>query len=201
MGADPKHLWKINKETTLIRAIRLLRGLNENNIIISCNSPIFAEFGTIVLQPDDPKPACWLDGAFPILDEDPVTYIFGDVFFSPNAMKTIVETEVSDVEFFASAPPFSHDYPKKFAEPFAFKVNNVQHFREAIDETKRLWQEGILKRCISWELWQVIKGTPLNHIDYSNYTVINDYTCDIDNKDQAGYLDTLVRMYGLLKEE
>jgi len=32
-----------------------------------------------------------------------------------------------------------------------------------------------------WELWQVIKDTPLNKINYKNYTVINDYTCDIDD--------------------
>ena len=36
------------------------------------------------------------------------------------------------------------------------------------------------RRAIAWELWQVIKGTPLNVIDYTNYTVINDWTCDID---------------------
>lgn len=201
VGDDPKHLWMIRKETTLIRAIRLLRDLNESNIIISCNNPIFNKYGTILLQPDEPKPTCWIDGAFPIIDEDPVTYIFGDVFFSPDAMKTIVETETSDVEFFASAPPFHPKYPKKYAEPFAFKVTNVQHFKESIDKTRELYKEGVLKRCIAWELWQVIKGTPLNRIDYRNYTVINDYTCDIDTKDQAQYLDTLVRMYGLTQEE
>jgi hypothetical protein len=35
---------------------------------------------------------------------------------------------------------------------------------------------------ISWELWQIIKDTRPNNIVYDNYTVINDYTCDVDSE-------------------
>ena len=45
-----------------------------------------------------------------------------------------------------------------------------------------------------WELWQIIKGTPFNKIDYTNYTVINDYTCDVDGKED------LVAINKVLKE-
>ena len=45
---------------------------------------------------------------------------------------------------------------------------------------------------IAWELWQVIKNTELNKIDYSNYTVINDYTCDIDKPEDAEKLEGYV---------
>ena len=114
--------------------------------------------------------------------DEPVCYIFGDVVFSPEAIKTIVETETDDIEFFASAPPFAPGYPKKYAEPFALKVVNTGHLKRAIELTKQYADQGRFKRRpIMWELWQVIQGSTLNHIDYSSYVVINDYTCDIDD--------------------
>ena len=112
---------------------------------------------------------------------EPCTYLMGDVVFSTKAIETIVKTQTDDIEFFASAPPFSKQYSKKWAEPFAFKVVNQEHLREAIATTKQLCDEGKFKRHpISWEFWQVVKDTPINVIDYTNYTAINDYTCDID---------------------
>ena len=114
--------------------------------------------------------------------------MFGDVVFSPPAIRKIVETETDDIEFFASAPPFSANYFKSYAEPFAFKVVNTKHLKEAILKVKQFDFQGKFRRDpIAWELWQVIKDTPINKIDYTNYTVINDYTCDIDSKQDIEY--------------
>jgi len=101
--------------------------------------------------------------------------------FSEKAIRTIVNTETDDIEFFASAPPFALNYPKTYAEPFAFKVVNTEHFRAAVQEVKDNVRRFV-RHPIAWELWQVIKGTPYNIIDYRNYTAINDYTCDIDSE-------------------
>ena len=50
-------------------------------------------------------------------------------------------------------------------------------------KTKELQNGGWFRRVpIAWELWQVIRNTQLNVIDYENYTTINDYTCDVDNE-------------------
>ena len=115
---------------------------------------------------------------------EPTCYIFGDVYFSPEAIKTIVETETDDIEFFASAPPFSKDYPKKWEEPFALKVANTEHLKNAVKWT--IENAGsFYRKPIMWELWQVIKGTPLNVILH-NYIAVNDYTCDIDRLEDIG---------------
>lgn len=201
-GLDtPKQMFVINHECLVERTIRLLRENGVTDISISTEDVRFDRFGVPLIIPKDLVRKCWIDGAFPTVDDEPVCYVLGDVFFSPAAIKTIVETETDDVMFFASRPPFHHKYPKKYAEPFAFKVTNIEHFREAVEKTRTLWEEGVLRRCISWELWQVVKGTRLNRIDYTNYVAINDYTCDVDTKAQAEELDTQVRMYGLLQEE
>lgn len=179
----PKQLSIIRGEPIVARTIRLLRENGITDIAISSNKPGFDGFGVPVLHHrndyGDTNAGIWADAFYPT--NDPVCYIFGDVVFSPEAIKTIVETETGDVEFFASAPPFAENYIKPYAEPFAFKVSNQSHFRHCIAKIRTL-KSKFKREPISWELWQVIKDTPLNKIDYTNYTVINDYTCDVDNK-------------------
>ena len=161
-----------------------MRECGVEDISITANGDDFNHLGVEVIHHNNPfigyvGGQYWVD-AFPLGDE-PVCYMLGDVVYSLNAVKKIVETQTDDIEFFASAPPFNKRYTKKWAEPFAFKVVNTARFAEAVAKTKRLQDEGkFLRVPIAWELWQVIKDTPLNKIDYNNYTAINDYTCDID---------------------
>ena len=176
----PRHLLEIKGEPIVARTIRLLRenGIKAKDIAISSDNEIFKDFGVEFYKCS--YGPLWIE-CFPNTHE-PTCYIFGDVVFSPEAIKKIVETETEDVEFFASAPPFTTTYKKRWAEPFAFKVEDMQHFIEAIGGTIMLMNRysAFKREPIAWELWQVIKRTPLNIIDYTNYTVINDYTCDID---------------------
>lgn len=183
----PKHLSMIHGEPLVARTIRLLRENGVEDINISSNNPVFEQFGVPVLHHNNPyylsktddAKTPWLDAFYPM--NDPVCYIFGDVVFSPDAIKKIVETPTDSIEFFASAPPFDKRYCKEWAEPFAYKVVDTKRFFEAIEETKEYEKQGCFYRQpVSWELWQVIKGTKLGKVVYDNYTVINDYTCDID---------------------
>lgn len=188
----PRQLIEIRGEPIVARTIRLLRENGIEDIAISSNNPIFDGFGVTVLHHDNGYNATgfhnftgyWADGFYPT--DDPVCYLFGDVVFSPEAIRTIIRTDTRDVMFFASAPPFSPDYHKRYAEPFGFKVVNQEHFRRSIEEVKRFYTEGRFgRKPIAWELWNVIKGGDLNRIDYGSYTAINDYTCDIDYPDEA----------------
>lgn len=182
----PKQLLEVNGEALISRTIRLLRENGVDDIAISSHHPAFDELGVPVLVHDNrfyDGGGYWVDAFYPT--NEPVCYIFGDVFFSEDAIKKIVNTGTNDVEFFASAPPFGDHYAKQWAEPFAFKVVNQNHFQKAIETVKRLCDEKKFNRHpIAWELWQVIKQTPLNIINYSNYTPVNDFTCDIDEGDE-----------------
>ena len=180
---NPRQLIKVNDEPVVARTIRLLREAGIKDIAISSNDERFEKFGAPVLHHDnnfgqDPK-SYWVDAFYPTDEE--ACYLFGDVIFSKQAIDIIINVETDDVEFFASAPPFAPEYPKKWAEPFAFKVVNQKHFRESIEKSKELFNRGLFRRMpIAWELWQIIKNTELNKINYRNYAVINDKTCDID---------------------
>ena len=195
----PKHLTELKGEPLVARTIRLLRENGVEDIAISSNSALFEQFGVPVLHHYNPYTlpvndravTLWLDAFYPM--ESPVCYIFGDVVFSPEAIKTIVETDTDSIEFFASAKPLPPIYPKHWAEPFAYKVRDTRRFFKAIEVTKQYDEQGLFKRQpVSWELWQVIKGTPLNKVDYTNYHVINDYTCDIDTPDDIKLFEAFV---------
>ena len=184
----PRQLTKINNESIVARTIRLLKQCGVEDIAISSNDSRFDQFDVPVLHHNNPwevfginnSKGAWTDGFYPT--QEPVCYLFGDVVFSKKAIQTIIQTETDDIEFFASAPPFAPEYIKPYAEPFAFKVVNLQHFWESIEKFKIYkYSRKFYRDPMSWELWQIIKNTPLNNIDYTNYTVINDYTCDIDH--------------------
>lgn len=186
---EPKHITKVNGEPLVARTIRLLKeaGIKEEDIGISCTEPDwFDSFGVkLYLHANGYKQlptetvGDWVDAFYP--SHEPMCYIFGDVVFSPKAIKTIVDTKVEDIMFFASSPPFSSIYSKPWAEPFAYKVVDTKRFFQCIDKVRQLDREGKFNRQpVSWELWQVIKDTPINKINYRNYVAINDYTCDID---------------------
>ena len=196
----PKQLLEIDGEPIVARTIRLLRENGVEDIAISSNDDVFEQFGVPVLHHEN----TFVGRAYNDYDgygceafyptHDPACYIFGDVVFSPEAIKKIVETETDSIEFFASAPPFNRRYRKKSAEPFALKVENQGLLHYGVEMCIYLDRLGCFKRKpIMWELWQVIKGTPLNIIDYSNYVVINDYTCDIDGMGDLTYFQGVKR--------
>ena len=191
--AKPKHFFEFEGKPILQRTIELLRECGVEDIAIT-TSPNrvddYKVFGVDVIPYEsNNKPFVWLDAFYPTYK--PVCYIFGDVVFSPEAIKTIVETETNDIQFFASAPPFADNYPKKWAEPFAFKVQNVARFKHCVQTAKDLkWQHLWYRDPIAWELWQIIMNTPANKIIYNNYVAINDYTCDVDCEGELGQWKT-----------
>ena len=185
----PRQLTQIRGEPLVGRTIRLLKEAGVDDIAISTHDERFNGFGVPLLHHENTFQwyeggrGTWVEAFYPM--EDAACYLMGDVFFSPEAVKTIVETETDSIAFFASAPPFDHRYIKQYAEPFGFKVADQKAFRSAINTVKALEKSGaFLRRPIAWELWQVIQGTPLNCI-MTDYTVINDYTCDIDRMEDA----------------
>ena len=190
--STPRQLTEISGEPIVMRTIRLLRESGVTDIAISTSDERFAVCGVPLLQHDNEftvhgKDNCdgtWVNCFYPM--DEPCCYLMGDVVFSPEAIRTIVETKVWCVEFFASAPPFDERYIKRYAEPFAFKVANQKVFRQAVKFVKMFHETTMFDRPpIAWELWQVIRGEPVNDIDYESYVAINDYTCDIDKEEDV----------------
>ena len=199
----PRQLIEIKGEPIVARTIRLLKsfGVEETDIFISSNNKAFERFGVKVLHhvnkfvADKSIKTDWVDAFYPM--DEPVCYLYGDVVFSYAAIGKIVTSETNDILFFASSYPFDEKYPKNWGEPFAFKVVNTEHFKQAIADVKRLSREGKFLRPtpIGWELWNVIRRGPegdLNTIAINSYTHINDYTCDIDGPEDVALFEGIV---------
>ena len=192
----PRQLTEIHGEPLVARTIRLLKENGVDDIAITSHDERFKQFGIPVLQHDngfiseDGGRTYWVDAFYPT--NEPVCYLMGDVFFSRSAVEMIVNYEQGeDIMFFASAFCNGKGYIKPHAEPFAFKVWNQTRFKESIAITKTYQDKGMFnRRPIAWELWQVIKGSPLNIIAI-NYKVIDDYTCDIDDPSDAKRIELL----------
>lgn len=205
---EPRQLLKPFGESLVKRTIELLKenGVGSDDIFISATDKRFLSCGVPLAIHENSYHArgyndvdgWWVDAFYPMKEE--CCYILGDVFFSPNAIKTIVSAEPNDIgiRFFASTDDHAKKSPyffKRYAEPFAFKVWNQERFRNAIESTKDLAKRGAFNRHpISWELWRVISGRdPL--IAYDNYDAICDYTCDIDYKGDIEKLIKCVMQY------
>ena len=187
----PKHLLKVNGEVIIERTIRLLKKYGIEDINISTNNSAFDYLGVPILKHNNDYKygkeiiGYWTDAFYPT--DEPTCYIFGDVYFSEDAIKKIIETPTDDIEFFGSKEPFATNYPKNWVEPFALKVVNTDHLKASIKKTIQLSKEGKLyrKHPIMWELWTVIKDAPLQTQAgkyTADYIAINDYTSDIDDK-------------------
>lgn len=186
----PRQMTEVEGEPLVARTIRLLRECGVEDISISTNSDVFEQFGVPVLRHTNfyyaegynKSKGYWCNAFYPT--DEPTCYIFGDVLFSPDAIRKIVDYKTDKIMLFGSKMPFAPNYPKWYIEPFAFKVQDYKLLEWAIKEVKRLDSIGAFHRQpIAWELWNVICGGDPNNINGS-YEAINDYTCDIDNPEE-----------------
>lgn len=186
----PKQLTVINGERLVDRTIRLLRENGIKDIYVSATNPIFDSVGVPRLVHDNKSlvwdnnkevSGYWIDAYYPT--EKPCVYLHGDVYYSENAIKTIVNLNPTINTFIGNALAKNKEH-KNWGEPFGWIVVNQKEFRSGIEKTKRLQDEGKLDRgyALSWELYRVLNGTDPNYmlIDDKNYLCIDDETIDID---------------------
>ena len=169
----PKHVSVINGEVLVERTIRLLHECGVYDIYITSNDTRYANFGVKFIEYH--SSVIWVNGLFNF--REPACYLFGDVYYSYTAINTIVSRETTSIDFFGSS---RHRTIKRWNEPFGFKVVDYQKFFNCVDKTRELCEDGTLKRCSAWELWEVIQEAPLNRVTYKDIVSIDDYTCDVD---------------------
>ena len=165
----PRQLVEINGEPLVGRIIRLLKENGVNDIIITANDKRFDNLGAERYECKTnnfdyiKRTGYWLD-AFPFeLMNEPVCFIWGDVYFSEEAIKTIVETETDSTLFFCTYQNKDPRYIKPHDEPLAYKVVDTDIFKDAIIKVKKLKDEGVCCRePIVWEVYRVINGIWVN---------------------------------------
>lgn len=197
----PKQLSVINGERLIDRTIRLLQENGISDIYISSNDKVFDDCGVERLEHDNSYKSqngkiygYWLDAYYPI--NEPVTYLHGDVYYSEDAIKKIVNLKPNVNTFIGNEIARNKEH-KNWGEPFGYIVINPIEFRDGINKTKKLQEEGKLERgfAISWELYRVLNNLDPNKqvIIDSTYLSIDDETIDIDAPWQIDKLNNKLR--------
>lgn len=161
----PKQLIEINGETLLGRTTRILKENGIDNYVMTGKDERFGEYGRLITQSHND---CEAD-RFELFNE-PVCYLYGDVYYSEEAIKAIIAAEVEDILFLGSQQ-----------EIFAVKVKELKLFYKHKNRVKRMYLNGEIDRCIGWEVYRSINGIPLDkHWINGRYIYIEDETNDID---------------------
>lgn len=162
----PKHLIEINGETLIGRTTRLLKQNGIEDYIITSSDERYKQYGNIMPQSHND---CEID-RFEEIDEDEICYLYGDVYYTEDAINTIIKTPTDDILFFGS--PY---------EIFAVKVVNKELFLFHKNRVKELYLNGEISRSIGWEIYRSLYHIPFNkHKVYTNYYLVLDETDDID---------------------
>jgi len=162
----PKHLIEINGETLLERTTRLLKENNINDYIITSSDERYKKYGTTINQSYND---CEID-RFEETNDDEICYLYGDVYYTEEALKTIVNTPTDEILFFGS-----------HWEIFAVKIVNKELFMKHKNRVKKLYLKGEIKRCIGWEVYRSLNEIPFDkHEIKDKYFLIEDGTDDID---------------------
>lgn len=196
----PKQLSVINGETLLERTIRLLKENGIEDILISSNDCQFEKYGTVIYHAnsyryeDGKIKGYWVDAYYPM--SEPCVYLHGDVYYTENAIKKIINLNPSVNTFIGNEIARNKEH-KNWGEPFGWIVVDQETFRKGIEETKKLQDEGKLERgyAISWELYRVLNGLDPNkqYINDDTYLSIDDETIDIDAPFQIEQLNARLK--------
>ena len=184
----PKHLTVIKGERIVDRTIRLLKENGVKEIYISSNNPLFDSCGVPRLENKKNDFICrekgyWLDAFYPTSEK--VRYIFGDVYFTEDAIKKIVNYKTNKDVLFGTSDA-KNKYHENWGEPFCYIVNNPKKFHKSIEEVKKLYDEGKTKRHpIVWELYRYLHKLDINIQRITeDYVCIDDGTMDVDDEEK-----------------
>lgn len=188
----PKSLTVINGEKLLDRTIRLL-SKHETEQIVCCNPddtafddyvPVRCNFTFDYLK----QTGYYLDLYDAVPFEIPCIYLFGDVYYTEDAIQRIIDTynETEHNIFICNEYPFNKDHLRQ-GEPFGWIVKDQREFRCAVALCKRLQDRKIVDHAngvaSNWELAHVINGLGINDFNLrrEDCLVIHDKTIDVDD--------------------
>lgn len=187
----PKQLSVVNGERLADRTVRLLKEAGAKEIYISSNDDRFDDCGAVriahknTFRLDGNKViGYWLDAFYPYFNaDDKVTYLYGDVYYTADAINLIVHYKTNKDVLFGTSDAKNEQH-ENWGEPFAYIVNDYKRFMDGVKAVKAMQDRGELKRvAITWELYRYLNGLDVNvqAVKDDTYVVIDDGTIDIDD--------------------
>ncbi len=187
----PKQFAPVDGEAIIERTIRLLKERDINQIIITTPKggtpeiPLIPGTGQFRSKNDEVEiDRFW--GARDLVDQ-PVIFLYGDVYYTEKAIDTILKEEKEKGWHFWGRQRVSPTKP--YGEIFAVKAN--EFVMDQVSDIRFLFQEKDIRRCIAWELFARCSGISFDGMfiadpneKYTHFTNINDRTDDFDQPEE-----------------
>lgn len=199
----PKHLAPLIGEPILHRTVRLIRELAPDAdvriVVKDKRDPLYDVPGSrrykARLNPGNGDADKFLSSRHLWDPQDRTIVLYGDCFFTREALHTILTAEPVDGWWFVGRFGQSSFTGCVGGECFAFILDPPGHhrFEAALHRVADLWRDGVIARCGGWETYRALHGLPDDQIleyigtDGSNRnpnlghcTVVDDWTEDLD---------------------
>ncbi len=145
-GGIPKHLIEVDGETLLERIVRLIRDREPDaEVIITSHDPRYEVEGAVRYEPEDNR--IEIDRFTWELIEDGCCFLYGDTYYTDNAMDTILNVTGDDILFFGSRKSI-----------VAVKVYDSEMFRKHVSTVKEMYLNGDIPKCVGWQVYQSFTG-------------------------------------------
>ena len=166
----PKCLIKIGGETLLQRTARLVANYDANaEIIISSSNEQCEVKGVIRHSPI--RDEFEIDRFTFELIQDDICFLYGDTFYTSEAIHRIVSFDVQHGMLFAGSEE----------KIFAVLANDGELLRRHVEKVRDLYAKGAISDCRGWQLYLSFMGLPFGeHSIAGNYELILDGTGDFN---------------------
>ena len=145
-----KHLIKIDGIALLARTTNLIRKYDENaEVIITTHNKDYETEGAVLYAPLNNE--LEIDRFTRELIDDDICFLYGDTYYSDDAIDTIVKTEVDDMLFFGTQRSI-----------VAIKIKDGSLFRKHFERVRQLYVEGKIKQCIGWQVYLSYRNLDLD---------------------------------------
>lgn len=202
----PKHLAEVDGEPILHRTVRLFSKEDTEIYVVSKDDDRYKVDGSTQYIPtfnlDNFDADKFLNSKELWSEDDRTVVVYGDVYFTEEAVKKILSWESREWTLFAR--PFGSSitgtpYGECFAQ--SFYPESIAEHTAALRRIVSLYEKGILPRCGGWEHYRAILRLPgevmHRHLVGEKLQVIDDLTDDVDYSEDYLRLIKAKEDYGL----
>lgn len=169
----PKHFAQVKGEELIARTVRILHGeIPGVEIIVTSHDERYEFPGSRRYEP--------LNNIYEIdrftreLITENMCFLYGDTFYTEEAIRKIIDEEPEDILFFGNETSI-----------VAVKIRDAALFREQVEKVRRLYLNEKIRRCAGWEVYRLFTGQAMEgDVDLTDrFVFIDDETRDVDTPD------------------
>lgn len=175
----PKHLALVNGERLIERTVKLLnREKSSCEIIVTSHDNRYEFKGSKRYEPLNNRYE--IDRFTEELITDDMCFLYGDTFYTEDAIKLIMNSSVEDILFFGNQRSI-----------VAVNIKDAELFRKHRIRVRDLYIKGIIKECIGWQVYRSVTDQKLEGdicLD-KKFVFIDDITSDLNTPDDYEVID------------